>query len=37
MKLNPSEGEGQPIQMVVGIDDGDSLQERGRASNRGIV
>lgn len=37
MKLNPSEGEGQPIQMVVGIDNGDRLQERGRASNRGIV
>src|SRR5215212_5122969 len=37
MKLKPSEGEGQAVEMVVGIDDGDRLQERGRASNRGIV
>ena len=27
MKLNPQEGEGQAVQMVVGIGNGDRLQE----------
>jgi hypothetical protein len=37
MNVDPAERQAQPIQMVVGIDNRDSLMARGCASNRGIV
>jgi hypothetical protein len=37
MNINPSEGKGQAVEMVVGIGNGYRFKERGCASNRGIV